>query len=84
VITPGADLAVAADTFAGWWRWADHLLIGAGAGLSAAAGIDYGDRADFARRFPVLARRGFATRAIHAGQRPDPTTGAVSVPISAT
>lgn len=27
-------------------------------------------------------RRGFATRAIHAGQSPDPTTGAVMVPIS--
>ncbi|PJK29180.1 cystathionine gamma-synthase [Minwuia thermotolerans] len=29
-------------------------------------------------------RRGFATRAIHAGQRPDPTTGAVMTPIYAT
>ena len=28
--------------------------------------------------------RGFATRAIHAGQPPDPTTGAVTVPIYAT
>jgi cystathionine beta-lyase/cystathionine gamma-synthase len=28
--------------------------------------------------------RGFATRAIHAGQHPDPATGAVSVPIYAT
>jgi len=28
--------------------------------------------------------RGFSTRAIHAGQQPDPTTGAVSVPIYAT
>jgi O-acetylhomoserine/O-acetylserine sulfhydrylase-like pyridoxal-dependent enzyme len=27
---------------------------------------------------------GFATRAIHAGQAPDPTTGAVAVPIYAT
>ena len=27
---------------------------------------------------------GFATRAIHAGQRPDPTTGAVMTPIYAT
>jgi NAD-dependent SIR2 family protein deacetylase len=52
----------AADTFAAWWRWADHLLVGAGAGLSAAAGIDYGDRDDFARRFPVLAARGFSAR----------------------
>jgi cystathionine gamma-lyase len=29
-------------------------------------------------------RRGFATRTIHAGQSPDPTTGAVMVPIYAT
>ena len=28
--------------------------------------------------------RGFATRAIHAGQQPDPSTGAVTVPIYAT
>ena len=29
-------------------------------------------------------RRGFATRAIHAGQTPDPTTGAIMTPIYAT
>jgi cystathionine gamma-lyase len=29
-------------------------------------------------------RRGFATRAIHAGQRPDPTTGAIMTPIYAS
>lgn len=29
-------------------------------------------------------RQGFATRAIHAGQSPDPTTGAIMVPIYAT
>ena len=29
-------------------------------------------------------RAGFATRAIHAGQRPDPSTGAIMVPIYAT
>lgn len=29
-------------------------------------------------------QQGFSTRAIHAGQRPDPTTGAVMVPIYAT
>lgn len=29
-------------------------------------------------------RQGFATRAIHAGQQPDPTTGAIMVPIYAT
>ncbi len=31
-----------------------------------------------------LQGRGFSTRAIHAGQHPDPTTGAVTVPIYAT
>ena len=30
------------------------------------------------------ARAGFETRAIHAGQEPDPTTGAVVAPIYAT
>jgi cystathionine gamma-lyase len=29
-------------------------------------------------------RLGFSTRAIHAGQHPDPTTGAVMTPIYAT
>ncbi len=29
-------------------------------------------------------RPGFATRAIHAGQEPDPTTGAIMMPIYAT
>ena len=29
-------------------------------------------------------RRGFATRSIHAGQSPDPSTGAVMMPIYAT
>ena len=29
-------------------------------------------------------RRGFATRGIHAGQQPDPSTGAIMTPIYAT
>ncbi|MFZ3264407.1 MAG: PLP-dependent aspartate aminotransferase family protein [Terriglobales bacterium] len=33
---------------------------------------------------PVHAKQGFATRAIHAGQEPDPFTGAVNVPIYAS
>jgi cystathionine gamma-lyase len=33
---------------------------------------------------PPKNRAGFATRAIHAGQRPDPTTGAIMTPIYAT
>ena len=41
-----------------WIREADRVVIGAGSGLSAAAGKDFGDRADFAARFPALVRRG--------------------------
>ena len=33
---------------------------------------------------PVKAKEGFATRAIHAGQDPDPATGAIMTPIYAT
>lgn len=43
-------------------RWIDEsdcILIGAGAGLSAAAGIDYTDQKTFARLFPALVRKGF-------------------------
>lgn len=38
---------------------ADAILIGAGAGLSAAAGLDYSDNAVFARRYPAMVRYGF-------------------------
>ena len=44
-------------------RDADRVLIWAGAGLSADAGIDYTDTKSFARRFPVLAKRGFRMKA---------------------
>ena len=40
-------------------RQADRILIGAGAGLSAAAGIDYGDTQIFAALFPQLVKKGF-------------------------
>lgn len=40
-------------------RKADRVLIGAGAGLSAAAGIDYGDTQIFAKPFPQMVRKGF-------------------------
>ena len=40
---------------------ADFVLLGAGAGLSAAAGIDYTDPVRFAQHFPRLAERGFRT-----------------------
>ncbi len=38
---------------------ADHVLIGAGAGLSAAAGLDYTDTELFARLLPGLVKKGF-------------------------
>mgnify|MGYP002633447307 CR=1 FL=1 len=44
------------------WRVADHVLIGAGAGLSVAAGVDYGDAEDFRRTFPVMHAEGFRAR----------------------
>ncbi|MFF7331810.1 NAD-dependent protein deacetylase of SIR2 family [Streptomyces sp. NPDC008150] len=46
------------ETLAGWLRDADRILIGAGAGLTAAAGIDYTDTEAFARVFPAFAARG--------------------------
>ncbi|MGH6926672.1 MAG: PLP-dependent transferase, partial [Dongiaceae bacterium] len=33
---------------------------------------------------PTTNRQGFSTRAIHAGQHPDPSTGAIMMPIYAT
>ena len=45
-----------------WLSDSPRVLIGAGAGLSVAAGIDYGDVEDFARRFPALVRRGLTAR----------------------
>jgi NAD-dependent SIR2 family protein deacetylase len=41
-----------------WLDEADRVLIGAGAGLSADAGVDYTDEADFAARHPALVARG--------------------------
>src|SRR5579872_5399292 len=46
---------------------------------SANAGSPNGKKADVKKREP-----GFATKAIHHGQEPDPSTGAVTVPIFAT
>ncbi|HEY0709846.1 MAG TPA: NAD-dependent protein deacetylase of SIR2 family [Polyangia bacterium] len=42
-----------------WLDESDCVLIGAGAGLSAAAGVDYGDTRTFARLFPAFVRMGF-------------------------
>jgi NAD-dependent SIR2 family protein deacetylase len=45
-----------------WLRASKRVLIGAGAGLSVAAGIDYGDTRSFAKLFPALVRKGFSAR----------------------
>lgn len=61
-VTPDTELTAAAETISAWLSRSPRVLIGAGAGLSAAAGIDYTDTRDFARRFPALARRGLRAR----------------------
>ena len=57
-VSPVGGLAQTAEQVARWIREADRVVIGAGSGLSAAAGLDFGDEADFAARFPALVRRG--------------------------
>ncbi len=47
------------DAIARAIRGSERVLIGAGAGLSAAAGVDYTDTAAFARIFPKWAERGY-------------------------
>ncbi|GAA3430864.1 NAD-dependent protein deacetylase of SIR2 family [Kutzneria kofuensis] len=50
------------DTCRRWLDEAEHILIAAGAGLSAAAGYDYADTARFAELFPALHRLGLRAR----------------------
>ncbi|MDR6975265.1 NAD-dependent SIR2 family protein deacetylase [Streptomyces sp. 3330] len=52
----------AADTFRAWWGEADRILVAAGAGLSAAAGYDYGDAERFGQLLPALHRLGLRSR----------------------
>jgi NAD-dependent SIR2 family protein deacetylase len=61
-IAPIVDAATGARALHEWLSGATHVLIGAGAGMTAAAGIDYGDEADFERTFPVLHSKGFQAR----------------------
>ncbi|MEV6605909.1 hypothetical protein [Kutzneria sp. NPDC051319] len=49
-------------TLSRWFDEADHVLVAAGAGLSAAAGYDYADTGRFAELFPVLRRLGLRAR----------------------
>jgi NAD-dependent SIR2 family protein deacetylase len=47
------------ERIAEWLERSPRVLIGAGAGLSVAAGLDYTDEESFARHYPGLRRRGF-------------------------
>lgn len=55
-ITP--DLTASIQTLADAMEQADFILLGAGAGLSAAAGLSYADETLFAQRYPYWAARG--------------------------
>ncbi|MFM9698392.1 SIR2 family NAD-dependent protein deacylase [Streptomyces europaeiscabiei] len=59
---PTFGLEAAAETMRTWLREADRVLITAGAGLSAAAGYDYGDEDRFRELFPALHRLGLRSR----------------------
>lgn len=48
------------ETCAQWLTDAEAILIGAGAGLTAAAGISYTDKDAFAQYFPAWVRKGFS------------------------
>ncbi|MET8973982.1 NAD-dependent protein deacetylase of SIR2 family [Streptomyces sp. NPDC004539] len=50
------------DTFRDWLDEADGVLVAAGAGLSAAAGYDYGDTDRFRELLPALHRLGLRSR----------------------
>lgn len=58
----GFDLEAAAGTLRTRLAEADRVLITAGAGLSAAAGYDYGDEDRFRELFPALHRAGLRSR----------------------
>jgi|GEM_PF-6043077 hypothetical protein len=45
-----------------WLSGATHVLDGAGAGMTATAGVDCGDEPDPAQTFPVLHAKGFRSR----------------------
>lgn len=70
--TETADPATVAPTIREWLASSERVLIAAGAGLSVAAGVDYADKASFARDFPDLARRGFSACYEFIGRRLPP------------
>ncbi|MFI1990929.1 NAD-dependent protein deacetylase of SIR2 family [Actinoplanes sp. NPDC020271] len=55
-----------------WLAEADRIVIGAGAGLSAAAGFDYTDTRRFEELFPAMHRRGLRARYQLIGRRLPP------------
>ena len=54
-----SDLSTSIERIAECLERSPRVLIGAGAGLSVAAGLDYTDEESFARHYPGLRRRGF-------------------------
>ncbi|MER5193957.1 NAD-dependent protein deacetylase of SIR2 family [Streptomyces sp. NPDC002755] len=52
----------AVETVGAWLGEADRILVAAGAGLSAAAGYDYGDAERFRQLLPALHRLGLRSR----------------------
>lgn len=52
----------AIETARRWLAESRRVLIGAGAGLSAAAGVDYADHATFAELFPAFLKLGFTAQ----------------------
>lgn len=63
----------------------DCVLVGAGAGLSVDAGIDYMDTASFANQFPAMVRRGFQRKAElmgYTGWTPEVKWGYLSVHVN--
>lgn len=54
---------------------ADAVLVGAGSGLSADAGLDYADSRSFVRKYPAMAQYGFTTNAQLMGLDPSACPG---------
>ncbi|MCC9707747.1 hypothetical protein E4N62_22160 [Streptomyces sp. MNU76] len=61
-VTSPTALPAAADTLRTWLDEADRVLVAAGAGLSAAAGYDYGDSARLKELLPALYGLGLRSR----------------------
>jgi NAD-dependent SIR2 family protein deacetylase len=53
--------------FSVWLDSSESVLIGAGAGISADAGVDYTDEASFAKKYPELYRLGYRNKLMMMG-----------------